>query len=73
MKNELAITIEYKYFDGRYTRYNKAEVTLAKTYQGHDIYKDAEDLYFVNDGSNYQYFDSVREAQKFIRNTAWEG
>jgi len=51
---------------------NEVEVELVKTYKGHDIYRDNEDWYYVNDGDNYQYFDSVREAQKFIRDTAWE-
>lgn len=55
----------------RETLVDEVEVVLVQTYRGHDIMRDKDNWLYVFDESNWQYFDSVREAQRFIRNTDW--
>lgn len=65
--------IEYKYANGNGTEYETADVVFLKNYKGYDIYEEAntnyEPWYFINvDGDRfYEFFSSIREAQKFIR------
>ena len=55
----------------RETIHVEHDVILVKNYQGHDIYQDDEGWLYVKAGDNYQYFGTIREAQKFIRDTEW--
>lgn len=50
---------------------NEVEVTPVEIYKGHSIVVDKDEWYHVFDGENWQYFDSKREARKFIRETIW--
>ena len=60
--------IGYKYYDGHYTHTVLVTVEKVKTYQGHDIYKDKDGWYYVQDNyGEWQYFALLREAQLFIR------
>ena len=65
--------ITYRYWNEgtREAVTNETEAAHVETYRGHEIFKDAEDWYYVFDGENWQYFDSKREARKFIRETIW--
>ena len=65
--------ITYKYWNEatRQAIAREVEVTLVETYKNHSIVLDKEEWYYVFDGENWQYFDSKREARKFIRESIW--
>jgi hypothetical protein len=66
------MTIQYKYFDGRYTQYRSTEVHKRAKFSGHEIFADADGwLYVQNNAGDWQYFGTIREARNFIRNTYW--
>ena len=47
-------------------------VVKSTTFEGHDIWRDSQKWYYVQDTTaNWQYFASLREAKKFINNTYW--
>lgn len=56
----------------RETLVDEVEVVLVQRYRCHDIMRCKDNWFYVFDGSNWQYFGSVREAQRFIRNTDWK-
>lgn len=65
------MTIEYRYFDGRYTHYLSAEVKRVTEYKGHEILKDDNGWYYVFCHDNWEYFGTMREAKRFINTTYW--
>jgi hypothetical protein len=66
------MTINYNYFDGRYTQYLSTEVEKVATHKGHDIYQDKDEWYYVFCFDNWQYFGTLREAKRFINTTLWQ-
>lgn len=47
-------------------------VVKSTTFEGHDIWRDSQKWYYVQDLSqNYQYFGSLYEAKRFIMDTCW--
>jgi len=47
--------------------YDKVDVTYSTTYDGIDIYRDAEKWYYVK-ALEWQRFGTLREAKRFIDN-----
>jgi hypothetical protein len=59
--------ITFKWFDGRYTQQSTTEAERLKTYKGHDIYKGSEGWLYICINGDWNYFGTIREAQKYIR------
>lgn len=61
------MNITYKWADQDQTHSSTAEVEKCKTYRGHDIYKDSEGWLYICIDGDWNYFGTIREAQKFVR------
>ena len=48
-------------------RYETVEAERQQQYRGFDIYMDADKWYYVQVNGEWNYFDSINEAKKFIR------
>lgn len=46
-------------------------VVKSTTYEGHDIYRCSELWYYVQCCGEWQYFGTLSEARRFIRDTYW--
>lgn len=59
---QLGDTCSYNYFS--------AEVEPYKTYKGYKIFKDAEDWLYLQVAGEWNYFASMCEVRRFVRDLA---
>lgn len=51
-------------------RYETVDAHKYAMYQGYDIYTDNDGWYYVQVNGEWNYFDNMNEARKFIRDIA---
>ena len=56
--------------DTNAVRYETVDVRKYAMYQGYDIYTDKDGWYYVQYNGEWDYFTSMNEAKKFIRDIA---
>ena len=47
--------------------YVKVDVEFFKSYKGHDVYKDADGWFYMFVNGYWNYFDSMCEVRRFVR------